>query len=128
MRNVITSPAQLSIGSCVHANLTVFNCMSPRSMENIASQFTSEKAHRLFFFSEKKHLLVHQISLSLQDRPDCRYGVHFISQAKLPEVTAALGRSPGQTCHGPESSLAMMIATVGTRSLPIWFVLPSDVV
>lgn len=47
-RNVTTSPAQPSIGSCVHANLTVFNCMSPRSMENIASQFTSEKAHRRF--------------------------------------------------------------------------------
>lgn len=82
MRNVITSPAQPSIESCVHANLTVFNCMSPRSVENIASQFTSEKLYTLFSAQEKKHSLLKIVQT-------VGMGVHFISQAKLPQVTAA---------------------------------------
>lgn len=55
--------------------------MSPRSVENIASQFTSEKSYRLFF-SEKKSILLKIVQT-------VGMGVHFIIQAKLSQVTDA---------------------------------------
>lgn len=122
MRNVITSPAQPSIESCVHANLTVFNCMSPRSVENIASQFISEKSYRLFSSLKKRK------TFSLKDCPDCRYGCTFHQPSKASIGHSCPKHRPGQTCHGPEGSVAVVIATVQTRTSLIPFVLSSDMV
>lgn len=118
-RNVVTWPAHPSVRFCMHANLTFFNYVSLKPIENIAFQFSEEKAYRLFFW-EKNYLFVYQTPLSHKDCPDCRSGIHFIRQSKLPSVTAAwsmslvkaamiLGVGACRDCHCRDKALTVSL-------------------